>query len=176
MNWKELFEESILDRGYKYLLDGKIDGIIEKNDIFYGKVDGVKRYDSTVSLSNNKVSLNCSCPFFSKKNCKHLAAVMFKLELDDFIEINKAADMLFLVRSIYLEKEEIISFLHKHQRSESMYYQVLENMLEITMSDIEDVLETKLNLIELEASTSVSKFFSEDYWYLNRIIQMEEQS
>ncbi len=70
----------IIERGKQYYEDGKISNFHAESHIFYGKVEGNEGcYDTYVTIKDNKVeSYSCSCPCTFL--CKHVVALLFKVE------------------------------------------------------------------------------------------------
>ena len=81
MKFEHMFEPHILDRGYGYKVNGQVSVVsINKNEV-KAIVYGSKSYE--VELVLDEFSINhmyCDCPHFHDgHNCKHLAAVLYKL-------------------------------------------------------------------------------------------------
>ena len=80
-NWKYLFNEKILDRGYFYTDNVKITRF-DKN-IVTAKVQGTFDYDTRITFKDGLIDgMFCSCPYFETDNCKHLAALLYVIEDD----------------------------------------------------------------------------------------------
>ena len=82
MNWKKLFAQHILDRGYDYFCDGAVEELECHNHIITATVCGTEDYDVEITLGENTVEdLYCSCPYAEAgSHCKHVAAVLFEWE------------------------------------------------------------------------------------------------
>ena len=80
MNWKKLFENLILDRGYDYYMNGAVEDISFEDDVITATVTGSKEYEVEITVSNGQVTeMYCSCPYAAGgKNCKHMAAVLYE--------------------------------------------------------------------------------------------------
>ena len=91
MNWKKLFEKHILERGYAYYCDYAVEDFEIADDIIRAYVIGTEDYEVEISLSNGEVTeMYCSCPYASDgRNCKHMAAVIFKYEGSLLIDLSK---------------------------------------------------------------------------------------
>lgn len=80
MNWKKLFAEHILERGYDYYLENAVENIDISEDIIRADVIGSEDYEVEISINNDEVtSMYCSCPYaLDGRNCKHMASVLYK--------------------------------------------------------------------------------------------------
>lgn len=85
-NWKDCFSARILDRGYEYYLNDCIQDIERTKDGFMAVVDGSREYTVTIDIDDdgNFLDADCDCPYSQDGNyCKHEAAVLYSLELDE---------------------------------------------------------------------------------------------
>lgn len=84
MNWKRLFATHILERGYDYYLENTVENIDISEDIIRADVIGSEDYEVEISVNNGEVTdMYCSCPYaLDGKNCKHMAAVLYKWSED----------------------------------------------------------------------------------------------
>lgn len=84
MNWKRLFATHILERGYDYYLENAVENIDISEDIIRADVIGSEDYEVEISVNNGEVTdMYCSCPYaLDGKNCKHMAAVLYKWSED----------------------------------------------------------------------------------------------
>lgn len=89
MDWKYYFEEKILDRGYFITDDVKI--LKRNSSEVKAIVSGTYDYDVEISfdINGNITSMNCTCPYFHRDYCKHLAALFYCLEEDEEEEEEK---------------------------------------------------------------------------------------
>lgn len=80
MNWKKLFENHILNRGYDYYISGAVEDISFEDDVITATVTGSEEYEVEITVNNGKVDeMYCSCPYAaSGKNCKHMVAVLYE--------------------------------------------------------------------------------------------------
>lgn len=80
MNWKNLFERHILERGYDYYCENAVENLKVSADIVRADVIGTEDYEVEISLDNGQITdMYCSCPYAdSGRNCKHMAAVLFE--------------------------------------------------------------------------------------------------
>ena len=85
MKWKSLFKSHILERGYEYYLNKKVEIKSNSDNVIVAEVDGSTFYDVVINYSGDKIEhMECDCPFAeSGKYCKHMAAVLYKFFEDD---------------------------------------------------------------------------------------------
>ena len=81
-NWKSLFRNVILERGYDYYMQGLVEDYQEDNGVINATVCGSEDYEVDITLINGKLDdAYCSCPYAEDGNyCKHMAAVLFEYE------------------------------------------------------------------------------------------------
>lgn len=90
MNWQQLFDERIIDRGYEYFCDGTVEDLKVRNNTITATVWGTDDYEVKINLDKDGTevkikSMFCSCPYAdSGANCKHMAAVLFEWEEGDY--------------------------------------------------------------------------------------------
>lgn len=79
MNWKNLFQKHILERGYDYYEDGAVTRIKINRDEITAVVEGTYDYNVSIDLKNGIVTdMFCDCPYAEDgNNCKHMAAVLY---------------------------------------------------------------------------------------------------
>ena len=77
-DWKDLFQEHILDRGESYYFDG---AVLELHKT-HGVVEGTEDYEVDIEMEGGRIcEMYCSCPYAEGgNNCKHMAAVLFEIE------------------------------------------------------------------------------------------------
>ena len=66
MNWKELFDEDRLDRGYNYYIQDKVYDVILTDDSITSKVEGSRSniYEVKINFKDDDIdSLYCTCPY-----------------------------------------------------------------------------------------------------------------
>ena len=84
MNWKSLFDEDRLDRGFKYYLENRVYDVILTDNSITSKVEGSrsKTYDVKINFHEDNIdSLYCTCPYsYADFNCKHMVATLYKME------------------------------------------------------------------------------------------------
>ena len=94
-NWEFLFEKKILDRGYFITDDVEI--VTRSLMKVSAVVSGTFEYDVEISFDEYGYvdSMSCTCPYFERDNCKHLAALLYCLENDEFEDSGVDIDELF---------------------------------------------------------------------------------
>lgn len=82
--WHDEFTSLILGRGKKYFDEGRIRRIQRINNTYIATVEGTEDYEVEITIEDNQVKdMSCTCPYAYEDNCKHMAATMFQLELED---------------------------------------------------------------------------------------------
>lgn len=76
MDWEYNFQKHILERGYNYTYNVK--DLKKKDNLVEATVSGSEDYRVKVNLDD--YSMSCTCPYFERDNCKHIAAVLYCLE------------------------------------------------------------------------------------------------
>lgn len=81
MDWKRYFSKKVLERGYDYYLDGRVQEIEFENGIYFATVQGNYNYCVQIEpLPNGKYDMYCDCPHAQDGyNCKHMAALMYEI-------------------------------------------------------------------------------------------------
>lgn len=89
-NWKRLFKDYILERGYDYYCSEMIEHFDVCNNTISAVVNGTKDYEVEIELKNNlPENMYCTCPYAEDGNYrKHMAAVLFKWD-DEFKNSDK---------------------------------------------------------------------------------------
>ena len=82
MSWKDLFEQKILKRGSEYCTNRAVLNLKVTENKITAVVNGSDLYQVEINLKNEEVvDMHCSCPYAQNgKNCKHMAAVLYKWE------------------------------------------------------------------------------------------------
>ena len=77
MDWQQLFQEHILERGYDYYCEGAVEEFEQEENIITASVCGTEDYEVQIKLQDTSVvEMECSCPYAEKGlSCKHMAAV-----------------------------------------------------------------------------------------------------
>lgn len=81
-DWKDLFQEHILDRGESYYFDGAVLELHKTEQGYHGVVEGTEDYEVDIEMEGGRIcEMYCSCPYAEGgNNCKHMAAVLFEIE------------------------------------------------------------------------------------------------
>lgn len=149
MNWQHLFNHIILERGYDYYNSSRIEWIKKEEHQITAEVYGSDLYSIEINLNHSEtevIDLYCDCPYAQDgKNCKHMAAVLFALQLskdsDSIYPLDNTIDYELLVSQLSREKlEEIILDEVKHNST-------IANKLRILAIPHQDTLDHSLNLI-----------------------------
>ena len=88
--FEQLIDEKILKRGLSYFKSGAITDFSEISAGEYEAiVFGTEEYTVHIEISNNTITEhNCDCPYDIGPICKHIVAVIFKLQQDE-LELNQ---------------------------------------------------------------------------------------
>ncbi len=81
-DWKDLFQEHILDCGESYYFDGAVLELHKTEHGYHGVVEGTEDYEVDIEMEGGRIcEMYCSCPYAEGgNNCKHMAAVLFEIE------------------------------------------------------------------------------------------------
>lgn len=79
MGWKDKFQKHILERGYNYTYN--VGNVKRKGNTVEACVSGTDDYMVKVDLDD--YSMSCTCPYFERANCKHIAALLYCLENEE---------------------------------------------------------------------------------------------
>ena len=118
MKWHTLFRQHILDRGIEYYEDGHVVDFNYSDDEIIAQVDGTDVYDVQIMLDGEEViDMYCSCPYATDgRNCKHMAAVLFKFEevlAGEDAEIEDSSLIEDFYQRHQREKEEVTELISK---------------------------------------------------------------
>lgn len=88
MDWKNLFAQHILERGYDYYRENAVINMDVSADVIQADVEGAEIYEVEIYLDKDEVTeMHCSCPYAEdNRNCKHMAAVLYKWEEKSALE------------------------------------------------------------------------------------------
>lgn len=91
INFEELFEEKILERGYNYYLEDSVHEVTKNGNYYEGLVYGTEIYEVQVKINRNGnvEDMDCDCPYAEENNCKHMAALLYYLENEGQVESKK---------------------------------------------------------------------------------------
>ncbi len=112
--WTSLFAPTILKRGLEYYNAGRVRELTRDNNEFSATIMGTDYYyvDITLDKSGNVKEAECNCPYADDGNyCKHIAAVLYKIEDDygkEFAKEKKAEDAEF--KEVKNKKYEKLTF------------------------------------------------------------------
>ena len=83
MEWETYFQKRILDRGYDYYSDERVEDLRINSNRIKAVVNGTDFYHVEIKLNGNKIiGMSCDCPYAQDEhNCKHMAAVLYEWQL-----------------------------------------------------------------------------------------------
>lgn len=84
LKWKEYFQPYILERGRKYVREHRVEKIQRTNNGYEAIVQGEEKYHVEIQMVGPGIrGMECSCSYVQNrgKYCKHMAAVLYELEL-----------------------------------------------------------------------------------------------
>jgi hypothetical protein len=114
------FEDKILERGRRYFEDDRVDDPIIVDGVVRAKVHGTASYSVEVDLEG--MEFYCSCPYFDGYgNCKHLAALLYRLAEDPEVESLDETIRTLERRS----KEELVAILKSFLYAEPKFRHLL---------------------------------------------------
>lgn len=163
-SWEFLFEDKILDRGYFITDDVKIlnRSSREVNAIVSGTFD----YDVKIEFDKhgNIDSMSCTCPYFKRDNCKHLAALLYCLDEYENHDDESDEDFEELFKSVDDErlKEFFLEELRDNWELKNKF------LLEFSEKVDENYYKSKLDdiIFEDDFSYMLSSFFRDDIEFL----------
>ncbi|BEP27846.1 SWIM zinc finger family protein [Helicovermis profundi] len=124
INLYEYFSDVIIDRAYTYYMMDRIVELENNNNNFLAKVIGNDIYKVNVILdkSNLITDMTCNCPYAKNGyNCKHMAAVIFKIHYDIMNILSSKINEINLKENDELkldEKENILNILNDINQEE----------------------------------------------------------
>ncbi len=82
----DLVEDVIRKRGYLYYLKGAVTGLKSSANKAVGIVEGTSKYSVEIDFDDKRypVQTFCTCPYSEKGVCKHIVAVLYKLNERSF--------------------------------------------------------------------------------------------
>ena len=82
MEWETYFQKRILDRGYDYYFDDRVEDLHINSNRIKAVVYGTYPYHVEIKLNGNRIiGMSCDCPYAQDEhNCKHMAAVLYDWE------------------------------------------------------------------------------------------------
>lgn len=83
MEWETYFQKRILDRGYDYYFDDRVEDLHINSNRIKAVVHGTDFYHVEIKLNGNQIiGMSCDCPYAQDgHNCKHMAAVLYEWHL-----------------------------------------------------------------------------------------------
>lgn len=145
MEWENYFQKRILDRGYDYYFDDRVEDLRINSNRIKAVVQGTDFYHVEIKLNGNKIiGMSCDCPYAQDgHNCKHMAAVLYEWQLrathpeidsSQLVEDASEEDVRsFLVKLLYDNPDLAESFKHYTQN---------EISLETMIDDLEGVCDS----------------------------------
>lgn len=84
MEWKYLFKEAVLDRGFDYYERDLVKNIHLNRNFVSSIVMGSVNYEVRIDMEDGHIrDMYCDCPYAQDgNNCKHMAATLFQLDSD----------------------------------------------------------------------------------------------
>lgn len=139
MEWYALFRPHILDRGIEYYEDGNVIDFECTEDTITARVTGSEDYIVEIDIEKeNVLGMYCSCPYARDgKNCKHMAAVLFRFE-----EMLSELDCEQMVESFDLENSLSIDSMSNEMAKKKQEIEAL--VAKIPENDIRDMLVSRL--------------------------------
>ncbi len=83
MEWETYFQKRILDRGYDYYFDERVEDLRINSNRIKAVVSGTDFYHVEIKLNGNQIiGMFCDCPYAQDgHNCKHMVAVLYEWQL-----------------------------------------------------------------------------------------------
>ena len=83
MEWETYFQKRILDRGYDYYFDERVEDLRINSNRIKAVVHGTDFYHVEIKLNGNQIiGMFCDCPYAQDgHNCKHMVAVLYEWQL-----------------------------------------------------------------------------------------------
>lgn len=82
MDWSRLFSRTILERGKRYYQSGYVRNLKKVDNQYRANVAGTRTYRVTITVDGKRIKkMQCTCPYAEDgARCKHMAAVLYKIE------------------------------------------------------------------------------------------------
>jgi hypothetical protein len=114
------FKDEVLERGRKYFEEDRVDDPIIVDGVVLAKVHGTATY--SVEFDPERRMLHCTCPYFDTYgNCKHLAALLYRLADDPEVESLDETIRILEKKS----KKELVALLKSIMRAEPKFRHLL---------------------------------------------------
>ncbi len=78
-----LFPAAIRERGTRYYTEGRVHILAQDETRLTAEVQGTIRYDVRARLVGGALYLSCTCPYSERDFCKHIYAVLLKIDQED---------------------------------------------------------------------------------------------
>ena len=143
LKWKNWFEPHILERGYDYYCDDRVEVLKVTDDCIEARVNGTEDYRVEISLSFGEVEdMYCSCPYAEDdRNCKHMAAVLYQWtegsdDFDDFDDFDGTPERgsslgRFQIYEEYDKKKEAVKALINDADKETLSAMISRTILQL---------------------------------------------
>ena len=133
-NWKRYFLPHILERGKKCLREGRVGEIRKTTRGYEAIVRGEKKYNVKIDIQGQCIEqMSCDCFYVQNKGqyCKHMAAVLYKLEEKEILKEKERKNHLEELNELLTEasKEDLQRFLMKMAIDSSGFEQELRLFL-----------------------------------------------
>lgn len=77
-----MFTNRILERGYHYYLEKRVNNVVKIDNIYHASVEGSETYHVEIEIKpGNKIGyMHCDCPYCKDgHDCKHEVAVLIEI-------------------------------------------------------------------------------------------------
>lgn len=183
MEWETYFQKRILDRGYDYYFDDRVEDLRINSNRIKAVVNGTDFYHVEIKLNGNKIiGMSCDCPYAQDDhNCKHMAAVLYEWQLrvtrpeidsSQLVEDASEEDVrLFLVQVLDDNPSLVETFKQYTQK---------EFSLDTMIDDLEGVCDSYsdgYHYIDYECSCDFCEYFEETVFkWLNLLKEKKQYS
>ena len=135
MDWKKQFPPRILERGKTYQQMGRVHRLTHHGQEVRAVVEGTEVYHAAVRFSRGiPETAACSCPYGSDGVwCKHIAALLFELEMLDYKPESEAPTWEDAVSALSPETLRVV--LRNLAEQDKMLQQLLIQLYELQESD-----------------------------------------
>ena len=165
MEWETYFQKRILDRGYEYYFDERVEDLRINSNRIKAVVNGTDFYHVEIKLNGNQIiGMSCDCPYAQDgHNCKHMAAVLYEWQLR---ETHPEIDSLQLVEDASEEdvRSFLIQVLDDHPNLVESFKQYTQNAfsLDTMIDDLQGVCDSYsdgYHYIDYEFSCDFCEYF-----------------
>lgn len=127
MKFYNYFSPWILERGMDYYHNDLVKEINVNKNTISALVEGTELYKVNIVLDTDKIrEMNCTCPYGeSGKNCKHMAAVLFKWE-SEFMEQPYSTPSIYSLKKVQKENAESILSASTEEQQKEFLLKLLE--------------------------------------------------